>query len=82
MEDNKPRAQESTGLVDIVEKIAEMKRKQAETAGSVDMAKAGEGEQAAMELPLRDREFTKEELARLEKKTWIEIKDLIFETEP
>ena len=35
-----------------------------------------------MELPLRDREFTKEELARLEKKTWIEIKDLIFETEP
>lgn len=31
---------------------------------------------------LRDRTFTKSELAKLEKKSWIEIKDLIFETEP
>ena len=34
------------------------------------------------EVPLRDKEFTKEEIKELEKKTWIEIKDLIFETEP
>ena len=33
-------------------------------------------------MPLRDREFTKSELAALEKKSWIEVKDLIFETEP
>ncbi len=31
---------------------------------------------------LRDKEFTKKELMELEKKQWIEIKDLIFETEP
>jgi len=31
---------------------------------------------------LRDKEFTKEEIKKLEKKTWIEIKDMIFETEP
>ena len=31
---------------------------------------------------IRDREFTKSELAALEKKSWIEVKDLIFETEP
>ena len=32
-------------------------------------------------VPLRDRVFTKEEITQLEKKTWIEIKDLIFETD-
>ena len=32
-------------------------------------------------MPLRDRVFTKDEIAKLEKKTWIEIKDLIFETD-
>ena len=32
-------------------------------------------------MPLRDRVFTKEEIAQLEKKTWIEIKDLIFDTD-
>jgi hypothetical protein len=30
---------------------------------------------------IRDREFTKTELTALEKKKWIEIKDLIFETD-
>ena len=39
-------------------------------------------EEVAENLPLRDKEFTKEEIIALEKKTWIEIKDLIFETEP
>ena len=33
-------------------------------------------------VALRDRKFSKAELSQLEKKTWIEIKDLIFETEP
>ena len=33
------------------------------------------------DIPLRDRTFTKEELLKLEKKKWIEIKDLIFETD-
>ena len=33
-------------------------------------------------MNLRDRKFSKQELAKLEKKSWIEIKDLIFETEP
>jgi hypothetical protein len=30
---------------------------------------------------IRDRTFTKEELLGLEKKKWIEIKDIIFETD-
>ena len=33
-------------------------------------------------VPLRDMKFTKEELKELENKTWIEMKDMIFETEP
>ena len=33
-------------------------------------------------VPLRDATFTKEELKELENKTWIEMKDMIFETEP
>ena len=33
-------------------------------------------------MPLRDKQFTKDEIKQLEKKTWIEIKDMIFETEP
>lgn len=33
-------------------------------------------------MPLRDRQFTKEELKGLEKRTWIEMKDMIFETDP
>ena len=32
-------------------------------------------------VPLRDRVFTKAEIAQLEKKSWIEVKDLIFETD-
>lgn len=34
------------------------------------------------EVCLRDRKFSKDELAELEKKPWTEIKDLIFETDP
>lgn len=42
-----------------------------------------EGEDQANEkVPLRDATFTKEELKELENKTWIEMKDMIFETEP
>ena len=35
-----------------------------------------------MHVPLRDREFNREELMELENKTWIEMKDMIFETDP
>ena len=34
------------------------------------------------ELPLAERTLGKEDFMKLEKKTWVEIKDLIFETEP
>lgn len=32
-------------------------------------------------MPLRDREYTKAECEALEKPSWVEIKDLIFETD-
>ena len=32
-------------------------------------------------MPLRDRVFTKDDITRLRKKKWIEVKDLIFETD-
>ena len=40
-----------------------------------------ESEEADKETSLRDGQFTKSQLMQLEKKSWIEIKDLIFETE-
>ena len=61
--------------------MAEEKRRLAETAIGEPGA-VGENEVPQELLPLRDREFTKSELAALEKKSWIEVKDLIFETEP
>ena len=76
----KPFVMQSTGLVGIEEKIAEERKRQAETAAA-DIT-SGQVDLELSKIPLRDRQFTKEELAKLEKKTWIEIKDLIFETEP
>lgn len=32
-------------------------------------------------MPLRDRVVTKADISKLEKNKWIEVKDLIFETE-
>jgi len=34
------------------------------------------------QISIRDQTFTKEDIKRLKKHTWIEVKDLIFETEP
>ena len=59
--------------------MAEERKKLAETANG-DAENGGEIDK--QKIPLRDRIFTKSELAALEKKTWIEVKDLIFETEP
>ena len=89
---NAPAAEKATpvqfsGLADIVEKMAEEKRQMmvAETAGSganADILSTGDFDDDPAKVILRDRKFNKTELAQLEKKTWIEIKDLIFETEP
>lgn len=78
----RPDLSSGTGLVDIIEKMVEEKRKQAETANGGDPAIQGDNKEGENEKNLRDRTFTKSELAKLEKKSWIEIKDLIFETEP
>ena len=70
-----------TGLEDIIERIAEQKK-----AGELneDLVGGDYGKKASgnQDVPLRDRKFTKEELVGLEKKTWIEMKDMIFETDP
>ena len=71
---------QTSGLHDILERlVAEKKTPNNETANN-DVSVLDEADKS--KVPLRDREFTKSELARLEKKSWIEIKDLIFETEP
>jgi len=77
-----------SGLMDIVEKMAEEKNKLlavAETAvndKNPELLSTRSFDEDPAKILLRDRKFTKSELAKLEKKTWIEIKDLIFETEP
>ena len=47
-----------------------------------ELADEGERSLVKEKVPLRDMKFTKEELKELENKTWIEMKDMIFETEP
>lgn len=64
------RKQVPSCLEDIAERIAEAKKSETENKTISDD-----------DIPLRDRTFTKEELLKLEKKKWIEIKDLIFETD-
>lgn len=32
-------------------------------------------------MPIRDRTFDKSDISRLKKETWVQIKDLIFETD-
>ena len=67
---------QSSGLEDILERIAESKK-------DLDQTENGDNHQVVNDdVPLRDRKFTKEELGELEKQTWIEMKDMIFETDP
>ena len=60
-------------------KDAEKKRSETDMKHDADHHSDEEAEKKVL---LRDREFTKEELTHLEKKTWIELKDMIFETDP
>lgn len=75
---------QSSGLEDILERIAESKRELDNSAAAAEMIseKDNHTKAAAEDVPLRDRKFTKEELSELEKQTWIEMKDMIFETDP
>ena len=66
---------QSSGLEDILERIAESKK-------DLDQTENGDNQVVNDDVPLRDRKFTKEELGELEKQTWIEMKDMIFETDP
>ena len=67
---------QSSGLEDILERIAESKKDLDQTENGCDNQVVND------DVPLRDRKFTKEELGELEKQTWIEMKDMIFETDP
>ena len=71
----------ASGLEDILERIAEEK-KRTEVKHSDSVQDDAESEIDLTKVPLRDREYTKDELMALEQKTWIEMKDLIFETDP
>ena len=65
--------QTSSCFHDIIDHLAKAK-----------IAQEKEAERLAEEeaVPIRDRDYTKEQLKELEKKKWCEIKDLIFQTEP
>ena len=69
---------QSSGLEDILERIAESKKDLDQTENGGDNHQVVNDD----DVPLRDRKFTKEELGELEKQTWIEMKDMIFETDP
>ena len=70
-------------MPDIIERMAEMKKAAEKAKGLPGGEQVEEGdEQGNEKVPLRDATFTKEELKELENKTWIEMKDMIFETEP
>ena len=70
---NQRKLDETVGIEEIIKERERLAAAQVETEKDPEANK---------EVPLRDRVFTNEEVKELEKKTWIEIKDLIFETEP
>ena len=76
--------QQSSGLPDIIERMAEQKKAADKIKRRNELGKDAEqsDDDQPKHVPLRDRTFTKEELKNLEKKTWIEFKDMIFETDP
>ena len=63
----KPRPIYQSGIEDILERLVAAQKKPELETDNIESKPC-----------LRDRTFTKEELSALEKKKWIEIKDLIF----
>ena len=85
---------QSSGLEDIQERIAAEKlRIETEIANKklekqikedkmdVNSASDALSDDDQKNVTLRDRKFTAEEIKTLEKKPWIEVKDLIFDTD-
>ena len=85
---------QSSGLEDIQERMAaeklrietEIANKKLEKLAKEDKIDVNSASDCVSDdetkyVPLRDRKFTTEEIKALEKKTWIEVKDLIFDTD-
>ena len=52
-----------------------------EAKGTMIQADPQDEDKQEQKVPLRDRNFSKEDITKLTKRKWIEVKDLIFETD-
>ena len=52
-----------------------------EAKGTTIQVEPDEEDKQEQKVPLRDRVFSKADITKLTKRKWIEVKDLIFETD-